>query len=341
MSTQGYLERVQGLRDDPIWGQLGDIEGGKLWCKDKDVYTNSRLQSYGQCRQQYYFAWEMRLPEESRNLGAWRGNLTHFTIHGIHREKAWRDWEEVYVDRWQKLMDELESDEKGWSRDDIDAKAVEKASDEARMMVAGYVERNHPETLGDEHRVLETEIPGVAILKHPRTGTCYRIACTLDQIRADGDGLNVTDLKTGKMEPSAHYLAKNKQFSIAGLVMRHGTFRLPGDRRWLIAEYPKSMTYYQLNNLIPYQRATTKRGKRYEKGQLRGDPKFDVFRTEADYDLAKAEIFQAIKGIRFKVFGRDEDGIRCSMCRYQRVCSGDFSMVPENMLELADLSSLE
>jgi hypothetical protein len=344
MADTTYRERLDALQDHDIWRQMGDYPGGPKECKDKTVYSSSRLSAYCKCRWDYKLTYEDHVPEETRSLGSWRGTMTHRAVHLLHKEGGWDAVPEVFKIAQAESMEELETRDTPWSTQDCSTEKVAGAVEESLTMVSQYARHNNPQALGPDYGVLATEIRGCMIVEHPKTHTCYRVTMELDQVRQDGNGLNITDIKTPKQEPGPTFLRRSKQLTIYGLGLQHATF-LMGEGRapWKFWQYPKSMTYLYLPNLIPYKRATEKQGVRYEKGSLRGPGErpdiFPVERTIEQYEAMQAEVCRIIQGIRMKMFMRDDDDMRCKMCRHQRAC--DEGLVARaNEMDLADMSDL-
>ena len=340
MSDTTYRERLANLQDHAVWAVLGDYPGGSRECKDKTVYSSSRLSAACGCTWAYKLSYEDRLPEESRALGSWRGTLTHRAIAKLHTEAAWEAVPEVFAIAEAQSLEELETDDKPWSKRDCGVKDVAEAAQESLVMVQVYAARNRPAALPEELRVKEIEAQGCMIVKHPRTKTCYRVSMTLDQIRGYyGNTLNVTDIKTGAQEPSQVFLARSKQFTIYGLGLKQGLFLTDAGHLMPYDQYPANMTYLYLPNLIPYKRASTKQGVSYKAGDLRGTHEFPVIRTEAEYEKMSAEICRIIQIIRFKLFVRDDDDIRCKMCRHKTACEVGIN-ARETDVDLANMSDL-
>lgn len=339
MAETTYREKLDALQDHAIWRLLGDYPGGSKECKDKTVYSSSRLSAYCRCRWDYFLTYEKHIPEETRSVGSWRGTLTHRGIHLLHRENGWDAVPEVFEVAKAQSLEELDTDVKPWSTAETGTAEVDVAVADALTMVEAYAKRNNPKVLGMEHQVLATEVRGCFIAEHPKTKTCYRITMELDQIRHDGDGLNITDIKTPRQEPSVTTLRRAKQFTIYGLGLKQGKFLLEGTDPQDFAQYPRSITYLYLPNLIPYRRATTKQGVKYQAGANRGPDVFPIDRTPEQYQAMHTEICRIVQGIRMKMFIRDDDDLRCKMCRHQRACDEGFVTKP-NEMDLADMSDL-
>jgi hypothetical protein len=341
MSDTTYRERLQNLEQHHVWTALGDYTGGPRECKDKTVYSSSRLGAACGCTWAYKLSYEDKLPEETRALGSWRGTLTHRAIAKLHVENAWGAVPEVFAVAEAQSLEELETDDKPWSKRDCGVKDVAEAAAESLTMVQAYAARNNPMAMPEEMRVKAIEAQGFMVVKHPRTKTCYRVSMTLDQIRGYyGDTLNITDIKTAAQEPSQVFLARSKQFTIYGMGLKHGLFLDPHTGEFKCYEqYPANMTYLYLPNLIPYKRASTKQGISYKAGDLRGTHEFPVIRNEEEYEKMSAEICRIIQIIRFKLFVRDDDDIRCKMCRHKAACEAGIN-AKEADVSLADMSDL-
>ena len=120
----------------------------------------------------------------------------------------------------------------------------------------------------------------------------YEMAGTIDLIYRNQDGQVVLrDIKTDSTEPSSGFLARDIQFSVYYL----GALRGLGVK-------PDLLEWYQLRNLVPYKKASVKNGVQFQRGDIRGDPRFFVARTEEDIPTIEREIKYIIQGIRFNIY---------------------------------------
>lgn len=246
---------------------------------------------------------------EKRSIKAVRGSAVHRSIARIHREKLWSWHRDVYDQEWKEVLEDPAESMLPWSKEEDE----ESVKEDGAVILGNYCERNK------HARVLAVEVPFRTLLAHPRTKTRYRLAGTLDQIREVEGGFEIWDHKTDAAVPDAAYLARNFQFSAYGEAMRSGLFFVNGEPMRLNT-HPTRLVWNHLNYLLPYKRATTRDGTKYEKGDLRGDPEIEVRRAPGDYEFWRAEACRLIQIIRMKLWVRMPSKIGCSMCKYQHAC---------------------
>lgn len=328
-----YVEDKIKLQDDPIWDSLEKIHGE---CKDKTVYTASKLDTFARCGWQGKLKFIDKISEETRNLGAVCGRGIHKAIHKVHAENLWQDAPDMFEDEWEAAFDE--DGEKDWFGDVTDKK-IETAHGDFKTMFGGYCRRNSPDVVSPCQIYSELAFRG--ILKHPRTSTRYRVAGTLDQVRKFDSGfLNITDIKSNKAKPNERFLMLSKQFGLYGWALKNATFILPDGVPIHFGSYPSELIWYHLRNLLPYKRGgTASDGTRFQKGDLRGDPRIPVLRTPDAYDFLCEQICRVIQTIRFKLFTQAEGSIECSMCRVSHACTAGKLGSREDDIALADLDS--
>ena len=345
MSKDTYIQEMKALSESDIWEQL-DPEGK---CKTKQVFSSSTIFTYAECPGRYYLEHVERAIPDSESLAAFGGIQIHSAIGKLHKTKKWKDWGDLFHQDWHEGLKSHEDSDIPW-RNDETPDDEDKLYQDARIMLGNYVERN------SAAKVVASEARACAVLQHPRTGTSYRFTGRLDQLRepediilhnqtpgvyvpSEGADLEIWDIKSGKIEPSATYLDRNKQFSIYGLLVKHGTFEI-GEERVCFGRYPARSVWYQLRHLLPYKRATTKNGIRYKAGDLRGDPVRDVHRIEDDYLKAQADLFNIIRAIRFKLFWTAESDIGCRMCDYKTACTSGRYKKQLDVQDIVDMDDL-
>lgn len=332
-----YVSDNIKLQDDPIWEHLEKIEGE---CKDKTVYTASRLDTFARCGWQGKLKFIDKIPEETRNLGAVCGRGIHRAIHKVHSENLWRDAPDMFGDEWKAVF--AEDAGKRWSGNVTDNK-IAIARHDFKTMFAGYCGLNSPDYLGSQCRIY-SELPFRGILKHPRTETRYRVAGKLDQVRSFDSGfLNITDMKSNQARPNERFLMLSKQYGLYGWALKHATFVLPDGEPMdckTFDRYPDELIWYHLRNLLPYKRAgTASDGTKFQKGDSRGDPRIPVLRTPDAYDFLCEQICRVIQTIRFGLFTQAEGSIECSMCRVSHACTAGKLGSRQDDIALADMDS--
>lgn len=235
--------------------------------------------------------------------------------------------------------------------DNTNEEKIETLFSDGGRILGNYVERNR------DAKVLGTEVTFFMLLRHPRTGTSYRFTGTVDQVRegdivmhnqtpgvyvpSDGEGLEVWDLKSDADAPDQAFLDRNIQFSTYGLGLKHGLFEM-ADGLQPIGCYPSRSVWYHLQYLLPYKRGGTvpSTGRKYSKGDLRGEPEIPVHRTPEDYEQFQAEACQMIRMIRMRMFFRSVTKIGCSMCSVKHACTSGRYMKNVDLIEAGDLSDL-
>lgn len=328
-----YVSDVVKLQDDPIWEHLETIEGE---CKDKTVYSASRLDTFARCGWQGKLKFIDKIPEETRNLGAVCGRGIHKAIHRVHSENLWSDAPDMFDDEWETVFGE-EGDKRWFGN--VTEEKIRTAHGDFKTMFVGYCDRNGPGSIGNYQ--IYTELPFRGILKHPRTQTRYRVAGTLDQVRQFDSGfLNVTDIKSNKAKPNERFLMLSKQYGLYGWALKHAVFVKPDGKPLNFGRYPDELIWYHLRNLLPYKRGgTASDGTKFQKGDLRGDPRIPVLRTPDAYDFLCEQICRLIQMIRFRLFTQAEGSIECSMCRVSHACTAGALGSREDDIALADLDS--
>lgn len=324
-----YVDRLNAQENDPIWEQL---EGDNP-CKDTTVYTASRLFSIGSCKWAFYLEHVAQVQPETRNIQGVRGTSVHKAIHRLHKTQKWNDWGDIFKECWHDTLNDPEEVNIPFNKEWTEEKILDIARDGARM-VRGYAERNH------NAPVIASEVPFRMLLENPKTKTRYRFSGTMDQLRgSQKDGLEIFDLKTEAAEPSTPYLARNLQFSAYGLALKDG-YLLIDEEPVNFGQYPVRNTWYQLMNLVPYKRATTKKGVKYQKDDLRGSPVMPVHRTAQDYEFFRAEAMKMIQVVRFKLFFREPDKVGCTMCKMAKACTTSEATYREDAVETAELEGI-
>lgn len=323
------------------------MEEGKP-CKTEQVYSASTLFSLSQCSWRYFLEFEEEVIPEVRRPQAVRGSALHKTIHRLHRDQAWKHWLDVWQEERKRAI--LEDAEIPWA-DNVKEEKIETLFSDGGTILGNYVEQHQ------RAKVLASEVSFYMLLQHPRTGTRYRFTGTIDQVRegdivmhnqtpgiyvpSDGEGLEVWDIKSDADSPDQAYLDRNIQFSSYGLGMRHGLFEM-ADGLQPIGVYPNRAVWYHLQNLLPYKRAGTvpSTGRKYFKGDLRGDPEIQVDRTPEDYEQFQVEACQMIRMIRMRMFFRSVTKIGCSMCSVKHACTSGRYMKATDLIDAGDLSDL-
>jgi len=162
----------------------------------------------------------------------------------------------------------------------------------------------------------------------------YTIEGTIDLIYRNEHGQVVLrDIKTDSTEPSPGFLARDIQFSVYYL----GAIRGLGIK-------PDVLEWYHIRNLVPYKRATTKNGVKFNAGDIRGNPSFPVSRTLEDIPNIEREIRYIIQGIRFRIFPMRPLKIGhicpCNLCEAINYCNPHGETIAQTV-EAGDLQGFE
>ena len=329
MSEKSYLDRLDAAREDPVWDQVAGIEK----VKDRSrVFTASQIKTMSQCLYQWYLAYVLKAKEESKSAATARGTMIHKTVADLHAKHAWNHWEDLLRVNVQAELDSIEEQGVPWKRE-VDPEDYFIA--DSAGMIKNYVDRNR------DAQTIGVEVPFRMVLTHPRTGTSYPLVGTVDRLDYDktGKALTIVDWKTGQTPPDDAFLARDYQMSGYGLAAKNGIFVMPDGEPLHFDAYPERIVWYQMYNLLPYKRAGTKtNGTKYVKGDLRGEPEIDVVRRESDYDAFRADICNAIRGIRMGIIWKSGAGFpgTCAMCRYRSACvTGEY--VKSGSSDLADM----
>lgn len=339
-----YIEQLKTMQTEPYWAQL---EGDKP-CKDPTVYTSSYLGTYTKCPYKAYLKYKVGARPSWRNLGAVLGRSIHRSVQALHRNNGWRDWLDIYRENWDLVYADPEESDLPWSSKTADP---EKAFADGSEMLSLYIAKNQFE------EVWALEIPFRTIVTHPVTGTRYRMAGRLDQIRSISlenchgprkafppwtiEGLpllkgDIWDVKSGGKAPSPGFIANAIQPTAYIYGASHGIL-LHEDEGPVQMPWLPSFTHYHLRNLIPYKRAVKAKGK--VAGDSRGEPEIDFPRTEEEItESFPKQVCNIIRGMRMGVyFKADSDLGGCDMCEMKRACTEGMFMAKEDPISLAEM----
>lgn len=324
-----YIDRLEDLSSDPIW----EVLEGENPCKDRRVYTASQISQISSCTWRWKLENMDRVMPETRNAQGIRGTAVHKAIHRLHSTRKWNDYQDVFDECWHEALNDPEESHLPFNTDRSD-REWETVINDGRSMVAGYAQREANAS------VIACEVPFRMLLENPKTKTRYRFSGTVDQLRSIAAGIGILDLKTEAAEPNQPYLMRNPQFSGYTLALTKAVFIIDGEPVFF-RQFPQELVWYHLSHLVPYKRRSEKQGKVYQAGDLRGDPRIEVYRTPGDCAMFEAEAMRWIQVIRFGLFARNVDKIGCSMCKVSTACTTGEAHIREDAVALANLDSLE
>ena len=331
-----YVQRLKDLEHDGVWAELGDYPGGPAFCKDKTVYSSSRIVAYSGCKMAYKLQYEDGMMEQSINLQGWRGTMVHHAVNVTHKRQAWDGLDEVWNEAYVAGMEDLESG-LPWSRKDVSDKDVATTVERGRIMFLGYCGRYNPKVIPPWFQTIDTEVDGFFILRNPRTQSRYRVAVKLDQLRGSAEHIHLADVKTGVRTPTPLSMALSQQVSIYNMAVRDGLFIVHG-KLTRYSRIPDTFRILQLADIVPYERKVSKGGKTFLRGDLRGDIEYTCMKTQEDLDRAAIDLCNNIRGIRMGIWARDDDAqLRCLACKFSKACLGDMSMKLDDAVSLAEM----
>ena len=275
----------------------------KRWPKDRPFHQ-SDFSTFLTCKWQFKLSRLDEVEPEARSIALVNGSAVHETIHILHTQNAWKHYADVFDEEWdEQLKRDIELPLVGEEK-------TEKLKVESKELIANYIPKNK------DLDVVYSEVHfGDMIGKYATRGIMDQVIWT------KGGKWLLRDLKTDAQAPALDYLMKNYQFGMYSHALLRGYLELPGGERVNIGQMPM-VSWYQLRNLVPYKRKSTKGGITYNAGDLRGDPNMVVPITEEHMPYFESEIKKMIQQIRFGIFYREprKTGSCVGFCRYTNAC---------------------
>lgn len=157
----------------------------------------------------------------------------------------------------------------------------------------------------------------------------FNWAGTIDQIRVEKDRLVVVDLKSGQNRPPAAFLALWPQgLTYARAVHGDGAEHAHVSPRKTFAALPdlpvEKMVWVHLRDYVPYKRKTTRQGRVYLAGDLRGQAYYDAPVTPAALQAHAKEMSAFADAVRAGRFDRRPSIQNCARCSVRNVCLATF-----------------
>lgn len=198
-----------------------------------------------------------------------------------------------------------------------------------------FAERRGHGVVGEveqDSEVLYTELSVRGVVTS-RSGRKYAVEGTVDQVRpgADGSGFELHELKTNASLPGRASLERNVQLCLYAWCCVTGEVRVDGEwipAREVLPGFLRTCVFYKLASLVPYKRAGRRSdGTRYQKGDLRGDPRVPV-PVDADRLMEGTRaIARIIAAMRAGGFFWNPSSLYggCDTCPYKYACGTTFS----------------
>jgi len=289
----------------------------------------SSLGDWQGCGKRFELAEIKREPPAYRHPAALNGTAIHHVIDLIHREGLWTATPERISALYRDAFLYAESHAKDHERDvpvrwgdlvDRDG-AFREFEPDVLAMLDGY----RADVRNRDSKILLSEANWRATFGgHDWEGT-------LDQAREmwGGSGLvHLVDLKSGAERPHAVAHRMWPQGFTYAMALRDAVFRPVGADEWAPWR-PQQLevgrvSWLHLRDYIPYERASTRGGVSYKKGDLRGPVFYDVEITPARLDSHAREIAMFAEAVKLGRFERRPSTYQCSRCKVFERCLLEF-----------------
>lgn len=201
---------------------------------------------------------------------------------------------------------------------------------------------------------------------------------TIDQVRLydsnselispmDGDSLAgrivLIDLKTDANYPNQAFLDRDVQLSLYSLACKEaqslishkyvttedGKVVKKAQEEKPILELPDEIWYYMLVKHIPYKKGSPKKGPRaktgrsYNKGDERGDPRYNTYRREKQLEFTRNQIKQFAREVNYaspEVYQPNPSTLQCVNCSVASHCMTTMIEYGENKVTSEQVESL-
>lgn len=281
-----------------------------------EFFRQSMLKTYIKCPRMFYLQYAEGYVPEKRKVNLLRGSSVHEAIRAVHKNSAWSDWKDVYDYSWDNILKndadadipfELSNEEETLEE------ALESAKEDGEEIFKSYVDQDH----NKKAEILFSEVDFKTFIGG------HEIRGTIDQVRLFEDLTYLMDFKSDLNMPSPVYLQNDIQFKIYYHALNNGLL-YPEDGETKFNGNIDKLSWYHLRNNIPYKKKSTKAGKVYNKGDIKGSPFLLIDRCKNDLPLIEEDISSIIKAIQLKIFYKNPQttGTCSGFCRYNNACLG-------------------
>ncbi|MCB2211363.1 PD-(D/E)XK nuclease family protein [bacterium] len=276
-----------------------------------DVLRQSIIKSYLWCPASFKYRYIDQTPSAFRSVAALHGRVLHQLIEEMHLVNWDLDIETRYRERFEhEEFSGDESDTPVFWKNDRDASIGELVG-EATEMLANYREKGWNR---DANVILSEATFMLKVGRNVFSGT-------VDQIRQEGDRLQLLDFKSSKFPPNQQFLDLDYQLGLYALACWRGVFKMPDGTMRMLEIPPEKLDimYYQLRDHIPYKR----NGNGYTAGDERGDPRRFTSRSRKQLVTLKRDLAAIASNINRGVFPRNPGMINCPVCAFADICLSD------------------